>query len=494
MPIPLHELFAGIPGFYVQTDWSSQPTMMQVAGGMDRLPAALAARLGNRITYRAAVREIRQGERGVWVVYADPQGQPRRIEADYCISTIPLPVLADIQKDVTQPVQSAIATAGYDGAGKIGLQFKRRFWERDDEIYGGRSWTDQEVGQIIYPSHGFTTAKGILVGYYLDFRGTMRARPPAEIQRIALDQGARVHPQYPTEFEHAFSVTWARVPWSRGSWRSESPDADAALAPLREPDGRVYFAGDYMTDMSSWMQERSSPRGEPLPRFTGARSRRASRHAASSARAVSRAPRSSADGVSPGASLMFNTGSGRRPGCLRRVDRRRTARRRAPGRRGHSARAVRVVEQPHDGLRERRRFTRRHQESGLAVDHRLGNPAGTGANDGQAHRHRVEESGSEAFGNGAHHEEFRRLHQREHVFAEARQPHRPLEVQLLDLFLKRGPQLAFAEDDEVHVRQLPHDQRHRVEQVALALVADERADVHEDGHAVGKPVLHVEVE
>ena len=23
---------------------------------------------------------------------------------------------------------------------------------------------------------------------------------------------------------------------------------------LRQPDGRVYFAGDYMTDMSSWMQ------------------------------------------------------------------------------------------------------------------------------------------------------------------------------------------------------------------------------------------------
>src|SRR5262245_44028718 len=45
-PLALHDLVAGIPGFYVQTDWSSQPTMMQVAGGMDRLPAALAARLG----------------------------------------------------------------------------------------------------------------------------------------------------------------------------------------------------------------------------------------------------------------------------------------------------------------------------------------------------------------------------------------------------------------------------------------------------------------
>ena len=254
MPIALRDLFGGIPSFYVQTDWSSQPTMMQVAGGMDRLPAALAARLRNRVTYRAVVREIRQNERGVTVVYADSQGQPRRVEADFCISTIPLPVLTGIDKDLSSPVQSAIAAARYDGAGKIGLQFKRRFWEQDDEIYGGRSWTDQEVGQIIYPSHGLTTTKGVLVGYYLDFRGTMRERAPSEIQRLALEHGARVHPQYPSEFENAFSVTWARVPWSRGSWRSESDDAHQALAPLREPDGRVYFAGDYMTNMSSWMQ------------------------------------------------------------------------------------------------------------------------------------------------------------------------------------------------------------------------------------------------
>ena len=42
-------------------------------------------------------------------------------------------------------------------------------------------------------------------------------------------------------------------PFARGSRRSEAPAALQALAPLRQPDGRVYFAGDYMTDMSSWM-------------------------------------------------------------------------------------------------------------------------------------------------------------------------------------------------------------------------------------------------
>ena len=253
VPLALGELL-GIPDFYVQTDWYSQPTMMQVAGGMDRLPAAFAARLENRVVYRAAVREIRQSDRDIWVGYVDANGRTQRVDADYCITTIPLPVLSGIEKDLSQPVQSAIAAARYDAAGKIGLQFKRRFWEQDDEIYGGRSWTDEEIGQVIYPSHGFTRSKGILVGYYLDFGRTMRGRPPAERQRMAIEQGARIHPQYTTEFETAFSVSWPDVPWNRGSWRSESGSALQALAPLRQPDGRVHFAGDYMTDMSSWMQ------------------------------------------------------------------------------------------------------------------------------------------------------------------------------------------------------------------------------------------------
>ena len=82
----------------------------------------------------------------------------------------------------------------------------------------------------------------------------MRTRPPAEIQRLALEQGTRIHPQYATEFETAFSVSWPRVPWNRGSWRSETAAALKALAVLERPDGRLHFAGDYMTDMSSWMQ------------------------------------------------------------------------------------------------------------------------------------------------------------------------------------------------------------------------------------------------
>src|SRR5688572_16818082 len=86
-PLSLRDLLGANFDFYLGTDWDSQPTMFQVVGGMDRLPAALAARLKNRIAYRAAVREIRQSERGVWVMYADAEGKVRRVDADYCVCT-----------------------------------------------------------------------------------------------------------------------------------------------------------------------------------------------------------------------------------------------------------------------------------------------------------------------------------------------------------------------------------------------------------------------
>ena len=41
------------------------------------------------------------------------------------------------------------AAVNYSSAGKIGLQFSRRFWEEDDGIFGGITRTDQEITQTV---------------------------------------------------------------------------------------------------------------------------------------------------------------------------------------------------------------------------------------------------------------------------------------------------------------------------------------------------------
>jgi monoamine oxidase len=256
-PVALGDLLGSRVGLYLQQDYNYQSTMFQVAGGTDRLPAAFASRLRDRIVYRAEVREIRQREAGVSIGYADRSGRLRRIDADYCACTIPLPVLAAIETDFSPDVKRAIASFTYAAAGKIGLQFKRRFWEEDDGIYGGATRTDQDIAQIIYPSTGFNGRTGVVIGYYIQdqrARG-IGERTPAERLALALEQGGRIHPQYRREFESGFSVAWHRVKWNGGSWAAFGGGARREdQSTLLKPQGRVYLAGDHLSGINAWMQ------------------------------------------------------------------------------------------------------------------------------------------------------------------------------------------------------------------------------------------------
>jgi monoamine oxidase len=251
-PFALSELLGSRLGYNVDLSYEYQPTMLQVVGGMDRLPHALATRLKDRIIYQAAAKEIRQTEHGVSVVYAEGSGRQRKIDADYLVCALPLTLLSAVDTDFVPEYKKAIAGVPYAAAGKIGMQFKRRFWEEDDSIFGGATRTDQDIAQIVYPSTGYLGKKGTLVGYYLQGQSgrPIGDKTPAERLAIALEQGGRIHPQYATEFENAFSVAWHRVTWNKGSW-SSTPAATRRL--LNQPDRRVYLAGDHL-NLNAWMQ------------------------------------------------------------------------------------------------------------------------------------------------------------------------------------------------------------------------------------------------
>src|SRR5690606_12195789 len=100
-----------------------------------------------------------------------------------------------------------------------GLQFKRRFWEEDDLIFGGISYTDLPIGNISYPSHGYQDGgKGVLLGGYSYGTDAMRFTAMSPAQRIAaaVAQGSQIHPQYPAEFDNGISVAWHRSPFTLG--------------------------------------------------------------------------------------------------------------------------------------------------------------------------------------------------------------------------------------------------------------------------------------
>jgi monoamine oxidase len=243
-------------------NFNQQPTMLTPRDGMDRIPFAFAERLGEVIHYRSPVREIRRGAAGgVRIAYSEGSagGAAREIEGDYCICTLPPILLRKLPNDFAPATQAALQLMQPACSGKIGLQFKRRFWEEDDDIYGGSSKTDEEIGQIYYPFDGYGShGKGIVVGYYhFGFHGAKELiddRTPAEREKVALDQGARIHPQYPQEFENSFSVAWHRIPHNEAPWMRWNKDDDYAQTQrvVRAADGPFYFAGDWASHSLGW--------------------------------------------------------------------------------------------------------------------------------------------------------------------------------------------------------------------------------------------------
>lgn len=246
-------------GNYLSSEYGYDQQMMMFhpVGGIDAIPRAFEKRLGNRIQFQSEVKEIRQSDSGVTVIYTNLlTGEERSIQADYCICTIPLPVLKKIKTDFSPAMKQAIDSIGYASAGKIGLQFKRRFWEEDDQIYGGNTLTNMDISSIYYPPTGYMEKKGVLLGYYTFGRSadTLGAMTYQEREAHALAQGAKIHPQYYKEFEASFSVDWKRIKYNEGGWVSYSGDQRQTVYPtLCKPDRRVYLAGEHISYITAWM-------------------------------------------------------------------------------------------------------------------------------------------------------------------------------------------------------------------------------------------------
>ena len=144
-------------------------------------------------------------------------------------------------------MQAAIDAVPYAGSVKVGLQFKRRFWEEDEAIYGGISYTDLPIRQIGYPNYGFNRAgRGVLLGAYL-FEGAnsyeFTAMTPAERVASAVEFGAKIHPQYKAEFENGVAVAWHRVPFTLGCSGEWSDDGAGKAFSQSVPDRRAHRAG-----------------------------------------------------------------------------------------------------------------------------------------------------------------------------------------------------------------------------------------------------------
>jgi monoamine oxidase len=242
-------------------NYNFQSTMFQPVGGMDMIGKAFAREVGDLIRYNCKVTRIQQDEHGVTVSCVDAANPAavQQVKADWCICTIPLSILSQLPVDVGAAMKSAIDAVPYAGSVKIGLQFKRRFWEEDEAIYGGISYTDLPIRQIAYPNSGFNrSGRGVLLGAYL-FDGAnsyeFTAMTPTERVARAVEFGATIHPQYNAEFENGVAVAWHRVPFvlgCSGDWSEQARTMH--YRNLCQIDGRIVLAGEHASALPAWQE------------------------------------------------------------------------------------------------------------------------------------------------------------------------------------------------------------------------------------------------
>ena len=167
-PIDMHTLLQAEfwQGMLFDEQFDMQATMFQPVGGMDRIPYAFAKSLGGIVQYDAAVTGMHKTAKGVEVTYTQG-GAAKQMKADYCICAMPLTKMRSMQTNVGAPYKKVIDECVYAGAYKIAWE-SRRFWEQDDNIYGGLEFVNVGCSPIWFPSWGLFSDRGIVVSGYTD--------------------------------------------------------------------------------------------------------------------------------------------------------------------------------------------------------------------------------------------------------------------------------------------------------------------------------------
>lgn len=238
----------------------------EIVGGTDKLTAAFVERLHAKPRLGCEVIAIHQEEGKAAAIYRH-RGEQLREEGDVVLCTVPFPVLRRI--DASPPFspskQRAMRQLQYESATKVLAVTKRRFWEADDGIYGGATFTDLPPQAVYYPSDNAVARDPSVSGrpsaFLASFTWGAAARfvdrlPPAERATFQINQLARIHPQLTEErmVKRAVAWSWDEHRWSGGAYVFLAPGQRPMLSDAARPEGRVFFAGEHCSANHSWIQ------------------------------------------------------------------------------------------------------------------------------------------------------------------------------------------------------------------------------------------------
>jgi monoamine oxidase len=238
-------LIALVDQFATDGDSPSWGPMYRIDGGNDRLAAALAAPLGDRLHLNTEV--VALSHRGRTVRASVKSGRSlSQINCDYAILALPATLLRRIPLTPALPAQQhdAFVQLKYGRATKTLLQFSKVFWRGRGQprAYGsplpfGAVWDGNEeqrgrAGILTFLAGGSAS----------DETQAIAAKEGAKGLASSLEfLGARA-----ADVTASRQIVWEHDAFARGGYAFFDPSFDPALRGwLARPAGRLFFAGEH---------------------------------------------------------------------------------------------------------------------------------------------------------------------------------------------------------------------------------------------------------
>jgi monoamine oxidase len=224
----------------------------KIRGGNDLLPRALAAKLASKIRYGSPVVRIEQDSASVTVTYLRDQA-PVTVKGDHLICAMPLAVMRRVEiPSLSSARRAAIDQVGSLPMARVFLQASRRFWLDRGETGWASSDDPIDVWDYTRDQPG---VRGIL-GAYTSGRMAYQvtALDPIERGPFVLDMMERIHPGMREHYEGSASHSWIDDPWALGAGvEFKAGQLSKYYSLLRQPEGRIHFAGEYTSPWAGWM-------------------------------------------------------------------------------------------------------------------------------------------------------------------------------------------------------------------------------------------------
>lgn len=224
---------------------------LRVKGGSQALPRAMAASLGDAVRTRTPVAAISQDAGGVEM--RDTHG--RRYRARFGLIALPFPALRRVALTPALPpgLASAVQRLPYSEIVMVTLCVQRPYWEADG--LPPAMYIDGPLQRVT--SAGGQQGGLPTIACWLRGASAIRAAAldDAALMAWAMAELARLRPATAGTLAPGAVTRWDRSSPIGGAYHYLAPGQMAAhFAAMRQPWGRVRFAGEHLADMQQGME------------------------------------------------------------------------------------------------------------------------------------------------------------------------------------------------------------------------------------------------